>query len=296
MIKQRIRRLLSLSAIAATFMLGGCDERVFIFHPQGPVARTEMRLIILSIVLVAIVVIPTLILLWYIVHKFRDRPNNNAPYEPEWSESKTLEIIWWTIPIVIVGVLGAFTVRTTFALTKPPEETAKAPITIEVTSLDWKWLFQYPGQNVATVNYCTIPAGTPVNFVLTSNAPMNSFWVPQLGGQEYTMAGMAMRLWLQADKPGVYYGHGANFSGKGYAHMQFNVIAKSKADFDQWVQNVRRNSPPLTRAGYTSLVKPSVIGQLSFSSFPPDIFDSSIMKDGGMYMKHDNFILNGTKH
>ncbi|MCL6518171.1 MAG: cytochrome c oxidase subunit II, partial [Alicyclobacillus sp.] len=180
-----------MAAVLAT----GCSDKVMMFAPAGPVARREMNLIIISMVLTALVVIPVILLMWYIVHRYRNRPDNDAPYDLEWSESKTLEIIWWAVPIVIVGVLGAFTARDTFALVHPPEK-VKTPLTVEVTSLDWKWLFQYPELGIATVNYCEIPAGRPVQFVLTSNAPINSFWVPQLGGQEYTMPGMAMRLWL----------------------------------------------------------------------------------------------------
>ncbi|WP_156481938.1 cytochrome c oxidase subunit II [Ferroacidibacillus organovorans] len=268
----------------------GCSSNVLVFHPAGPVSRIEEHLIIMSIILVTIVVVPVILLLWYIVRTFRDTPNNPAPYEPEWSESRVLESIWWGIPIIIVAVLGFFTVKDTFALTRPPEKVTN-PLTILVTSLDWKWMFQYPGQQVATVNYCEIPASRPVQFVLTSNAPMNSFWVPELGGQEYTMPGMAMRLWLQADQPGIYYGHGANFSGKGFAHMQFNVHAVKQTQFDAWVKHLKRTAPPLTMDGYHGLVRPSVVGQMSFSSYPPTIFRDMIMQEGGMYMKHDMTIL-----
>ncbi len=176
-----------------------------VLDPAGPVGREELHLIILSAVLVGIVIIPVIGLLAYIVWRFRDKPGNTAPYRPKWSESRVLEIIWWGIPIIIVGILGSATVKTTFALVKPPTQSADmTPITVDVTSLDWKWLFMYPGQKIATVNYAVIPTGVPVQFELTADAPMNSFWVPQLGGQEYTMPGMAMRLWLEATRTGKY--------------------------------------------------------------------------------------------
>jgi cytochrome o ubiquinol oxidase subunit 2/cytochrome aa3-600 menaquinol oxidase subunit 2 len=219
----------------------------------------------------------------YIVVRFRDKPENAAPYKPDWADSKALEIVWWGIPIVIVGVLGVYTGKSTFHLTQPPE-TGVTPITIQVTSLDWKWLFQYPGQKIATVNYVEIPTGVPVQFELTADAPMNSFWVPQLGGQEYTMPGMAMRLWLQADQTGTYYGTGANFTGQGFAHMSFHVIAKPQSEFDSWVNEVKSGSPALTMAGYEELKKPGVIGALSYSSFPDGLFNSTIWTDGGRYM------------
>ncbi|EJY54433.1 cytochrome c oxidase subunit II [Alicyclobacillus hesperidum URH17-3-68] len=282
---RRAKSLTFLSAALLVLFATGCGRQYMVLDPAGPVGREELHLIVMSAILVGIVIIPVLILLFYIVWRYRDKPGNTAPYTPKWSESKGLEVVWWGIPIVIVGVLGAFTAKTTFALTKPPAESADVtPITIQVTSLDWKWLFQYPGQGIATVNYAEIPTGVPIQFELTSDAPMNSFWVPQLGGQEYTMPGMAMRLWLEADKAGTYYGHGANFTGAGFAHMDFNVIATSDSNFEAWVKQVKASSPALTKAGYAQLKEPSVIGTKSYSSFPPGLFNGTIWADGGQYM------------
>ncbi|WDL99591.1 cytochrome c oxidase subunit II [Alicyclobacillus sp. ALC3] len=280
-------------ALALSLGSTGCGREVMLFSPAGPVAAVEHRLIITSIVLVLIVIVPVIIMLWVIVSKYRDKPGNNARYDPEWSESKWLEMVWWGVPIVIIGVLGTITARDTFRLTAPPVPVSQ-PLTVQVTSLDWKWLFQYPDEKIATVNYCEIPANRPVQFVLTSNAPMNSFWVPRLGGQEYTMPGMAMRLWLQADHPGVYYGHGANFSGRGFAHMQFHVKAVPQAQYAAWAQKVKRTAPPLTSAGYNQLVTPKVVvDELSFSSYPAGSFEAIVNKEGGMYMKHDRTVLQG---
>jgi cytochrome aa3-600 menaquinol oxidase subunit 2 len=267
--------------------LTGCGPEYMVLHPAGPVGQTELDLITLSVILCAVVVIPVLVILAYIVYRYRDVPSNSAPYRPEWADNKFLEIIWWGIPIVIIGVLGVATAKTTFALTKPPVQDVK-PITIQVTSLNWKWLFTYPDQQVATVNYVTIPAGVPVQFVLTSDAPMNSFWVPQLGGQEYTMPGMAMRLWLQADKPGEYYGMGANFTGEGFAHMNFKVVAKPQSEFHAWVNQVKQSSPALTKDGYEKLSQPSVLNNtLTYSSYPQGLFEEIVDKNGGAYMNHD---------
>jgi cytochrome aa3-600 menaquinol oxidase subunit 2 len=272
-------------AALATMLLAGCDDRYIVLNPKGPVGEAEMRLIIISVILCAIVVIPVLAMFVYIVYKYRDKPGNKAPYTPDWADSKVLEIIWWGIPIVIIGILGYFTARDTYALTKPPTDTK--PITVQVTSLDWKWLFTYPDQKVASVNYLEIPTGVPVQFVLTSDAPMNSFWIPQLGGQEYTMPGMAMRLWLQADKPGEYFGSPANFTGKGFAHMNFKVVAKPKAEFDKWVQETKQNSPALTKEGYKELAKPGTSDKKTFSSYPDGLFEEIVNKNGGMYYHHN---------
>lgn len=256
-----------------------------VLDPKGPVATEELRLIILSAVLVFAVILPVLALFAFVVWRYRDRPDNRAPYRPEWSESKTLETIWWSIPIVIVGVLSVYTAKTVFAVQKPPQKSAD-PLTVEVMSLDWKWLFEYPGQGVATVNYAVIPTGVPVQFELTSDAPMNSFWIPQLGGQEYTMPGMAMRLWLQADNPGRYYGHGANFTGSGFAHDQFWVQAVPQARFAAWATRLSHTAPALTDAAYSVLKKPGLVGTRSYASFPPGLFDATIWADGGRYMKN----------
>ncbi|MDB5083482.1 MAG: cytochrome c oxidase subunit [Bacilli bacterium] len=268
-------------------MTTGCERQQFlVFNPVGPVARIEVRLIYLTMILTAIVVIPVILLLWFIVYRYRDTPGNTAPYRPEWSESRLLEIIWWGIPIVIVAILGTITVQKTFQLTKPPMHPGP-PLTIQVMSLDWKWLFLYPEQNIATIDYCQIPVNRTVEFVLTSNAPMNSFWVPQLGGQEYSMPGMAMRLWLEADKPGSYFGTAANFSGRGFAHMRFNVDAGSDAQFASWVQQIKSSAPVLTPSGYQNLLQQGVAQKTSYSAYPPGIFEQTVSQDGGMYMKRD---------
>lgn len=284
---KKLRKLMKILVPAAfsIVLLAGCGPEYVVLHPEGPVAQKELDLIILSTVLIAIVVIPVLAMLFYIVYRYRDKPGNKAPYMPEWSDSKTLEIIWWGIPIIIVAVLGVFTAKTTFALTKPPVQDVK-PITIHVTSLNWKWLFQYPDQKIATVNYVEIPAGVPVQFVLTADAPMNSFWIPQLGGQEYSMPGMAMGLWLQANRPGEYFGSGANFTGEGFAHMQFKVIAKPQSEFNQWVDKVKQQSPALTNDGYKKLVQPDTVEKMEFSSFPAELFEETVNKNGGKYYEH----------
>lgn len=271
------------------------DHHFLVLNPAGPVARIELHLIVVSIILVLIIIIPVSILLAYITRRYRDHPNNKAPYMPEWSESKVLEIIWWGIPVAIVGILGVYTAYDTFALVKPPERNAP-PITVQVTSLNWKWLFQYPEQGIATVNECDIPANRPVQFVITANSPMNGFWVPQLGGQEYAMPGMAMRLWLQADHPGIFYGHGGNFTGRGYAKMDFHVVARPQKQFTQWVAQVKQSAPALTKAGYASLISTQAnTPTLFYSSYPAGSFESTIRHQGGMYMQRDLSIIGSNR-
>ncbi len=276
---------LAITALITGLVIAYWDHQM-VFNPKGPVAEVQKNLIVISLILCAIVVIPVIILLAFIVKRYRDTPDNDAPYQPEWNDSKVLETVWWGIPVLIIGVLAFFTARDTYVLAKPRDKADVKPITIQVTSLDWKWFFQYPDQKIATVNYVEIPADVPVRFVLTSDAPMNSFWVPELGGQTYSMPGMAMQLYLQADDPGIYYGTGANFSGKDFAHMRFEVVAKPQAEFDGWVQKVKDSSPALTREGYAELTKPGTSEVAYFSSYPTEVFDETVQKNGGGYMSH----------
>jgi len=147
-----------------------------------------------------------------------------------------------------------------------------------VTSLDWKWLFQYPEQGIATVNYIKIPVGVPIRFEITADSPMNSFWIPQLGGQIYAMSGMAMTLYLQADEQGEYWGSGANFTGKDFAKMYFDVKSTTQEEFEQWVREIKASSPVLTLDGYKQLAKPSASEVKTFSAFPEGLFEMTVTK------------------
>ncbi|KEO82718.1 cytochrome aa3 quinol oxidase subunit II [Tumebacillus flagellatus] len=295
----RFKKPFSIAALLAglTVLLSGCSDQYPVLNPVGPVGQEELHLIKLSTVLVAIVIIPVLILLAIIVYRYRDKKGNTAPYQPNWDHSTKLEYLWWGIPIVIIAILGTFTAKSTFSLTKPPVESADIkPLVIQVTSLDWKWVFTYPDQKIATVNYAEIPAGVPVQFQLTADSPMNSFWIPALGGQEYAMPGMDMRLWLQADKIGTFDGNGANFTGEGFAHMDFKVVSKSEADFNAWVSDVKKNSPALTVDGYNKLTEKGTAEPQTFSSYPEGLYENTVDKNGGMYMKHDMSNMSGMEN
>lgn len=275
--------IFSFLVFAAT-LLSGCSQQYIVLNPKGPVGELQANLIVISVILLAVVIIPVLIFFAYVVFRYRDKPGNNALFKPEWDDNKTLEILWWGIPIVIIGVLGFFTVRDTFALAQPPSKDVE-PMTVQVTSLDWKWLFQYPEQGIATVNYLVIPTDTPVQFELTTDAPINSFWVPQLGGQKYTLPGKALKLWLEADEEGSYYGTANNFSGEGFTEMKFEVIAQAEEEFKEWVEQVKETAPALTQEGYENLSKPGLVDKQDYSSFPPGLFDYIIDKNGGKYYK-----------
>ncbi|WP_028776429.1 cytochrome aa3 quinol oxidase subunit II [Shimazuella kribbensis] len=249
-------------------LLSGCSSlKSGVLNPQGPVAQKQYDLIIWSIVLMSIVFIAVIVLFVYMLVKYRAKSTNEDYVEPEEKENKWLEVLWTAIPVVIIIALAIPTVKTTFSLEKSPSPNQK-PITIQVTSANWKWIFKYPEQGIQTVNYVNIPANVPVRFQLNAVGPMNSFWVPELGGQEYTMPGMTMYLWLEADKAGTFIGRSANFSGKDFTHMQFNVNSLEKTKFEDWVANVKKTAPKQTEKMFKDLLKPGVVKEQTYSSYP----------------------------
>jgi len=267
---RRFTALLTLTgmSIGAT----GCKSMI-VFDPRGPVGSQQRDLIYITVGLCLIVTVPVFVLTAWILWRYREKRKSKALYQPEWSHSTKLEIIWWGVPIVIILILAIVTGRYAHALdpAKPLRSDAK-PVTIQVASLDWKWLFQYPDQGIATVNYLVIPEKTPIRFELTSDGPMNSFWVPQLGGQIYTMSGMATTLYLQADEPGSYMGTGANFTGREFAKMAFTTEAVTRAEFDKWVTAAKAGGDVLTEDSYQQLAQPGTSGRLTFASIPSGLF------------------------
>jgi len=277
---KKLRWLASLSMLVFMLLVStGCSDKIIVLNPKGPIAEQQRDLMLISTVLGCIVIIPVLILTAVIVWRYRDRADRKAAYSPDWAHSTKLELIWWGIPILIIATLGVITVRSTYALepSKPLASNVK-PLTVQVTSLNWKWLFQYPEQGIATVNELKIPEGVPVRFEITADSPMNSFWIPQLGGQMYAMSGMAMTLYLQADEQGKYWGSGANFTGTDFAKMHFDVEAIGKDDFERWVRQVRKDSPELTLDGYKQLAQPSTVEAKTYSAFPDGLFEMTVTK------------------
>ncbi|MBW5445993.1 ubiquinol oxidase subunit II [Cohnella sp. CFH 77786] len=277
---RRFAAVLTLIGLAA--MLSGCAGQFVVLDPKGVVGRHQLDLILISTLLCLVIIVPVLVLTFTIAWRYRSKAGSKAAYRPDWEHSTKLELLWWGIPILIIVILASVTVHYTYKLEpSKPLESDKKPIVIQVTSLDWKWLFQYPEQGIATVNYVQFPEDVPVRFELTSDAPMNSFWIPQLGGQIYTMSGMAMKLNLMADEPGTYMGMGANFSGKEFGKMRFDARVTSQADFDKWVENVKRTAPALTQEGYDKLAEPGTTGTQDYSSIPEGLFDRIVTKYSG---------------
>lgn len=251
-----------------TLFLTACEkQKVGVLNPQGPVAQKQFDLIVWSSILMLFVLIAVGVLFVYMIVKFRAKPDNSDYEPPDQKENKWLEIIWTAIPVLIVIALAVPTVKTTYDLETSPSP-HKKPMTIEVISADWKWIFRYPEQGITTVNYVQIPADTPIQFKLNSTGSMGSFWVPELGGQEYTMPDMEMRLWLEADKPGVYKGRNASYTGKMFAHMEFDVIASEQKKFNDWVAGVKKSAPAQTQADWDKLVSPGTVEKLTYSNMP----------------------------
>jgi cytochrome o ubiquinol oxidase subunit II len=209
------------------------------------IATAELKLIVFSAALMLLVVIPVIMMaLWF---GWRYREGNNAKYTPEWKHSTILELIWWAIPCILILILGTVTWNTTHSLDPyNPLDSQTKPVRVEVVSLDWKWLFIYPDYKIATVNYLKIPAGTPIDFKITAASPMNSFLIPQLGGQIYAMTGMRTQLHLMADAPGVYRGLATNYTGVGFSGMHFDTEATSPEQFADWIKSVKASPDQLT--------------------------------------------------
>lgn len=262
-----------LASLGAVTFLGGCST-ILLFDPKGPIGEAQRFLIIAAIVLMLIVIIPVFIMAFWFPLKYRTS-NTQSAYMPKWSYSAKIDLTMWAVPIAIVTVLAILAWTNTHSLDPyKPIPSADQPINIEAVSLDWKWLFIYPDQNIATVNQITFPVKVPVSFKLTSNTVMTSFFIPQLGSQIYAMAGMQTRLHLLADKPGTYEGHNQQFSGPGYADMFFNANAVSREEFQSWVQKIRQSPEKLDLDRYEELAKPSVGHPvIYFSSVKPDLFE-----------------------
>jgi cytochrome o ubiquinol oxidase subunit II len=263
----------AMSVAALSLLLAGCSQGVL--DPKGPIASAERTILFNSLGIMLAIVIPTILATAAVAFWFR-ASNTRARYLPEFQYSGRLEMIVWSIPAMTVMLLGSLCWVGSHQLDprKPLASTVK-PLTVQVVSLDWKWLFIYPERGIASVNALVIPAGTPISFDLTSSAVMNSFFVPQLGSQIYTMGAMTTHLQLLADDPGVYEGRSFNFSGDGFADMHFAVRALPPDQFDDWVAKTKGTGPTLDSQSYAELEKPSeAVKPFTYGSVSPGLFDT----------------------
>jgi len=253
-------------AFSALAILAGC-EPLTILDPKGPNAKTLSDTIILSIITMAFILLVVYVLLIFMLTKYR-ASKAPANYEPPHEEgSHLLEITWTVIPIIIVAFLAIVTVRTTSTVeAKPDGYDNQEPLVIYASSSNWKWHFSYPEQGIETVNYVNIPVDRPIEFKLYSFGPITSFWIPQLAGQKYAMSDMLTTIHLAADEVGSYMGRNSNFSGRGFAEMEFEAQSMTQEDFDKWVADVKANEKPLTEEKFDELLKAEHVGRSSYSS------------------------------
>lgn len=269
--------LLRFLSLGAMLLLGGCSSALM--DPKGQVGEEQKVLIITAFVLMLIVVIPVIVMTLLFARRYREG-NEEASYTPNWAHSTAIEVVVWLIPCLIIVALGILTWYTSHSLDpmKPLETDSKnKTLEVEAVSLDWKWLFIYPEQRIATVNELAIPANTPVHFRITAGSVMNSFWVPELGSQIYAMAGMDSQLNLIADEKGEWQGRSTHYSGAGFSGMTFATHSLSQEDFNAWVSKVKGStSKTLSFAnGYQELAKPSENAPVQYySDVSPNLYNN----------------------
>ncbi|WP_201313157.1 ubiquinol oxidase subunit II [Dyella sp. EPa41] len=250
------------AGVGVAVLLSGCNMEVL--TPKGDIGAHEKSLILIALGLMAIVAIPVIAMTLWFPWRYRSG-NKKAAYAPNWSHSTRIELVVWTIPAIIIVILAAITWTSSHALDpyKPLQSEAK-PVTVQVVSMDWKWLFVYPEYGVASVNELAFPVDRPVNFQITSDSVMNAFFIPQLGSQIYAMAGMETKLHLIAREPGSYDGLSTNFSGEGFSDMHFKAIATSEDGFKDWIAKARATQATLDGESYKTLAQPSQKAPVSY--------------------------------
>ena len=273
------RRLIPLAALGTALLLGGCSPGDWpVLFPDGPIAFIERELLFTAVGLMLIVIVPVWLLALWVMLRYRAK-DDDSNQAPDWQSGK-VDAVVWAVPALIVIAIGTLVWDYTHRL-DPYRELASSEQAIEVQAVaqDWKWLFIYPDQNVATVNELVFPVGRPVTFRITSDTVMNSFYIPGLAGQIFAMAGMQTQLNVVADKPSTFRGRNTQYSGTGFADQHFAVKAVSEAEFETWLGMVRESPDRLDAATYAEVAKPSEKAPVSyFASAEAGLFDKIIEK------------------
>jgi len=275
----RLRRILLLvPALVFPVLVGGCSPLPGFFLPAGPVASQDRHLFLIVVALLMVVALPVFIGLPWILWRFR-RGNAASSYRPQWDFSWPFEIAAWGVPIVIVAVLGWFTWNATHRL-DPYHSIGKGdPVEVQAIALDWKWLFIYPQQGVASVNRLVLPTGRPVHIDLTSDTVMQSLLIPRLAGQIYAMAGMRTQLNLMASAPGRYNGANTQYNGNGFSRQSFAVNVIDDRAFTHWLADARSAGQPLDAYSYRKLAARSVIDRpMTLAPVAPHLFADVIAR------------------
>ncbi len=266
---------LRLAPILPLGLLAGCQRDVL--NPAGDVALQQRDLIYTATGLMLLIIVPVMVLIVVFAWRYRSS-NRDATYAPDFDHSTALELVIWSVPLLIIIALGAVTWSSTHLLDpfRPldriaagrPVDPKVAPLRVQVVAMDWKWLFIYPDQGVATVNDLVLPVDRPVRFDITSTNMMNTFYAPTLAGMIYAMPGMQSSLHAVLNKPGIYEGFSANYSGSGFTDMRFRLRGVDQVEFDRWAGGLRRGARPLTTAAYVALERPSEKVAPTYFSLP----------------------------
>lgn len=272
------------TALAAPLLAGLAGCKMVVMDPAGYVAVQQKDLVLLATGIMLLIIVPVIAVTLFFAWKYR-ASNTQATYDPEFRHSTRLEILIWGVPMLTVLVLGSVAWVTSHTLDpyRPldrigphqPVPAGVKPLEVDVVALDWKWLFIYPELGVASVNELAVPVDRPVAFKITASSVMNSFYAPALAGQIYAMPGMETQLHAVLNKPGVYEGFSANYSGAGFSGMKFKLEGLSPADFDRWAAGLKTGQAQLTRAAYLQLAQPSSDEPVRhYAGVDPDLFSA----------------------
>jgi cytochrome o ubiquinol oxidase subunit 2 len=271
------RRVGRRAVVVAPIVLSGCQLAVL--DPRGSIGVAEKSILIDSLAIMLVIVVPTIMTILAFAWWFR-ASNTKATYLPDWAYSGRIELVVWSIPLLVVTLLGGVAWIGSHQL-DPAEPLASGtpPLEIQVVSLDWKWLFIYPGQRVASVNQLVIPAGVPLHLSLTSASVMSAFFVPQLGSMIYTMNGMRTQLNLLADAPGTFLGLSSHYNGDGFSDMHFDVLAVPAERFAAWIAAARGIGPTLDPVSYAALANQSVLRSFTYREADPQLFHQIVTQE-----------------
>jgi cytochrome o ubiquinol oxidase subunit II len=280
-----------IAGIAAAFALIALaifyisPEDIVVLDSKGLIGKKERELIITASLLMLIVVIPVFIFAWFFSWRYSVK-RGKGKHTPDWEHNSIAECCWWGVPLIIIVILAVLTWKSTHELNPfKPILTDQRPVKVQVVALQWKWLFIYPEYGVATINYLQFPDNTPIDFELTSDAPMNAFWIPQLGGMIYAMPAKRSQLHLVAEERGKYRGLSAHISGSGFAGMTFDAVATSNEEFESWINDVKGSSSSLNFADYEELVKPSSYVPVQTFVVSDNLFEKILAK----YQPKENY-------
>ena len=290
-----------LAMAAAAALLAGCSKAV-VLNPAGDIAARQGQLVVQATLLMLVIIVPVITLTLWFAWKYRasNTANTEADYAPDWHHSTVLELVIWSGPLLIIIALGAITWIGTHKLDpyRPLDRISESkalvpdvkPLEVQVVSLDWKWLFFYPEQGIATVNEVAAPVDRPIVFKLTSSTTMNAFYVPDLAGMIYTMPGMQTELHAVINNPGTFQGKSAHYSGAGFSGMTFKFLGLNDTDFEQWVAKAKSEGKTLDRSAYVKLAAPSERDPVQrFASVEAGLYDKVLnrcVEDGTMCLHH----------